>query len=154
MLFAGLKGAVPILLGGLIREAHVPGGERLFGIVVIVVVFSVLVQGSLSPTVARLLHLPMRTSSPNRGRSGCDCATSPTASTASPSTADRPPTGTPSTSSRTSVMTRGSASSSGRRLVRVTGTTCLYAGDDVLVLAEPEFADTLDALFTAPPGAA
>ena len=61
VLFAGLKGAVPILLGSFILAAHVPDAERLYGIVVVVVVFSVLVQGSLVPTVAGLLHLPMRT---------------------------------------------------------------------------------------------
>ena len=61
VLFAGLKGAVPILLGSFLLAAHVPGAQRLYGIVVVVVVFSVLVQGSLVPTVARLLRLPMRT---------------------------------------------------------------------------------------------
>jgi len=57
VLFAGLKGAVPILLGELLRTAHVAQAERLYGIVVIVVVFSVVVQGSLTPTVARRLGL-------------------------------------------------------------------------------------------------
>jgi cell volume regulation protein A len=60
VLFAGLKGAVPILLGGYLLDARVPGAPRLYGIVVIVVVFSVVVQGSLVPTAARLLRLPMR----------------------------------------------------------------------------------------------
>ncbi|MCW2541465.1 MAG: cvrA [Frankiales bacterium] len=57
VLFAGLKGAVPILLGVLIREAHVPGAERLFGIVVVVVAFSVIVQGSLTAPFAQRLNL-------------------------------------------------------------------------------------------------
>jgi cell volume regulation protein A len=61
VLFAGLKGAVPILLGSFVLAAHVPDAERLYGIVVVVVLFSVLLQGSLAPTVARLLRLPMRT---------------------------------------------------------------------------------------------
>lgn len=60
VLFAGLKGAVPILLGSFILAGHFPDGERLYGIVVIVVVFSVLVQGSLVPAAASLLRLPMR----------------------------------------------------------------------------------------------
>lgn len=64
ILFAGLKGAVPILLGVLLLSAEVPGAARLYGIVVVVVVFSVLTQGSLVPTIARLLHLPMRTIEP------------------------------------------------------------------------------------------
>jgi len=61
VLFSGLKGAVPILLGSFILAAHGPDAERLYGIVVVVVVFSVLVQGSLVPTVADLVHLPMTT---------------------------------------------------------------------------------------------
>ena len=64
ILFAGLKGAVPILLGELLRAAHVPGADRLYGIVVIVVVLSVAVQGSLVPAVARRLRLPVRTVKP------------------------------------------------------------------------------------------
>jgi cell volume regulation protein A len=60
VLFAGLKGAVPILLGSFILAGHLPDAERLYGIVVIVVVFSVLVQGSLVPAAAALLRLPMR----------------------------------------------------------------------------------------------
>jgi len=64
VLFAGLKGAVPILLGGFILAAHVAQAARLYGIVVIVVAFSVLVQGSLVPAVAGWMRLPMRTSAP------------------------------------------------------------------------------------------
>ena len=60
VLFAGLKGAVPILLGGYLLDARVAGASRLYGIVIIVVVFSVVVQGGLVPTVARVLRLPMR----------------------------------------------------------------------------------------------
>jgi cell volume regulation protein A len=59
-LFAGLKGAVPILLGELLLAANVPDAERLYGIVVVVVIFSVVVQGSLVPTVARRLGVPMQ----------------------------------------------------------------------------------------------
>jgi potassium/hydrogen antiporter len=59
VLFAGLKGAVPILLGELLLAAEVPEAERLYGIVVIVVIFSVIVQGSLVPSVAQRLGVPM-----------------------------------------------------------------------------------------------
>ena len=64
ILFAGLKGAVPILLGSFLFLAKVHDAERLYGIVVIVVVFSVVVQGSLVPTVAYRLGLPMRAIEP------------------------------------------------------------------------------------------
>jgi cell volume regulation protein A len=59
VMFAGLKGAVPILLGLLLLRAEVPDAERLYGIVVIVVIFSVVGQGSLVAPVARRLGVPM-----------------------------------------------------------------------------------------------
>ena len=64
MLWAGLKGAVPILLGGSILDAALPDAQRLYGIVVVVVIFSVAVQGTLVPTLARVLHVPMRAVQP------------------------------------------------------------------------------------------
>jgi potassium/hydrogen antiporter len=64
VLFAGLKGAVPILLGSFLLAAHVPGAQRLYGIVIVVVVFSVVVQGSLVPAAVRLLHVRMRAVEP------------------------------------------------------------------------------------------
>jgi cell volume regulation protein A len=60
VLLAGLKGAVPILLGLLLLKADVDDPERLYGIVVVVVVFSVAVQGSLVPTMLRRLRIRTR----------------------------------------------------------------------------------------------
>ena len=77
VLFAGLKGAVPILLGSLLLAANVPGAHRLYGIVIVVVAFSVLVQGSLVPTVARALHLPMRLVEPQPWSLGVRLAEEP-----------------------------------------------------------------------------
>jgi potassium/hydrogen antiporter len=57
VLFAGLKGAVPILLGSFLVAAHVPESGRLYGIIAVVVVFSVVVQGSLVPAAARLFRV-------------------------------------------------------------------------------------------------
>jgi potassium/hydrogen antiporter len=59
VLFAGLKGAVPILLGTMILAAHEPHAQRLYGIVVVVVIASVAVQGTLARPVAGWLRLPM-----------------------------------------------------------------------------------------------
>jgi cell volume regulation protein A len=60
VLFAGLKGAVPILLGTTLLTAHIADAHRFYGIVVVVVTFSVIVQGSLVPGVAAALRIPMR----------------------------------------------------------------------------------------------
>lgn len=56
--FAGLKGAVPILLGNLVVAAALPHAARIYAITVVVVVFSVLVQGTLVPVLARRWRLP------------------------------------------------------------------------------------------------
>jgi cell volume regulation protein A len=77
VLFAGLKGAVPILLGLLILTAEVPDAERLYGIVVIVVIFSVALQGSLIPTVARRLGVPMQPIRPQPWAVGVQLQTEP-----------------------------------------------------------------------------
>lgn len=55
VLLAGLKGAVPLLLGTMLLDR--PDGPRLYGVVVVVVVLSVLVQGSLVGPVARRWRL-------------------------------------------------------------------------------------------------
>jgi potassium/hydrogen antiporter len=60
VLWAGLKGAVPILLGTFAFSAGVPGAERIYEIVFVVVAFSVVIQGGLAPTVARWARVPMR----------------------------------------------------------------------------------------------
>src|SRR5215216_6035370 len=70
VLFAGLKGAVPILLGELLLAADVPDAQRLYGIVVVIVIFSVVVQGSLAPAVARRLGVPMQPVRPEPGAVG------------------------------------------------------------------------------------
>jgi len=64
VLWAGLKGAVPILLGSFILIAPVPERQRLYGVVVVVVAFSVVVQGGLVPLVAERLGVPMRSVEP------------------------------------------------------------------------------------------
>ncbi|MEO5919834.1 MAG: cation:proton antiporter [Pseudolysinimonas sp.] len=61
ILWAGLKGAVPILLGLFILESGVPRADDLYAIVFIVVLVSVLLQGGLVPLFARLFRVPMST---------------------------------------------------------------------------------------------
>jgi cell volume regulation protein A len=60
VMWSGLKGAVPILLASFTLLEHVPGGERIYGIVFVVVAFSVIVQGGTVPFAARRLGVPMR----------------------------------------------------------------------------------------------
>jgi potassium/hydrogen antiporter len=60
VMWSGLKGAVPILRAAFALIEGVPGSERIYGIVFVVVAFSVIVQGGSVPFAARRLGIPMR----------------------------------------------------------------------------------------------
>jgi cell volume regulation protein A len=60
VMWGGLKGAVPILLAALALTAGVENASRLYSIVFVVVAFSVLVQGTSIPLVARKTRVPLR----------------------------------------------------------------------------------------------
>ncbi len=59
VMWSGLKGAVPILLAALALIGGVDDGSEIYGIVFVVVLFSVIVQGTLVPVVAQRLGVPM-----------------------------------------------------------------------------------------------
>jgi|SRR5580765_970070 len=61
VMWSGLKGAVPIFLAALAILAGVAHSQRLYGIVFVVVMLSVVVQGTSIPIVASLCGVPMRT---------------------------------------------------------------------------------------------
>jgi cell volume regulation protein A len=60
VMWSGLKGAVPILLAAFALLEGVGGADRIYGIVFVVVTFSVIVQGSTMPLLAQHLGVPMR----------------------------------------------------------------------------------------------
>jgi potassium/hydrogen antiporter len=60
VVWAGLRGAVPILLAAFAILGGVDDADRVYDIVFVVVAFSVIVQGSSIPFVARRLGIPMR----------------------------------------------------------------------------------------------
>jgi cell volume regulation protein A len=70
VLWAGLRGAVPILLGMFILQAKVAGAGRVYAIIFIVVLVSVILQGGLVPLFARLFRVPMRVVEPYPWSSG------------------------------------------------------------------------------------
>jgi cell volume regulation protein A len=53
VLWSGLKGAVPILLGTFVFVAAIPDAQLIYDIIFVVVLFSVVVQGGLVPLVAQ-----------------------------------------------------------------------------------------------------
>jgi potassium/hydrogen antiporter len=58
--WSGLKGAVPILLAAFAVLSAVDEADRVYGVVFVVVLVSVVGQGTLVPLVARRLAIPMR----------------------------------------------------------------------------------------------
>jgi potassium/hydrogen antiporter len=60
VLWSGLKGAVPILLGTFLLDSGLADADRAYDVIVVVVAFSVMVQGGLVPTVAHRCGVPMR----------------------------------------------------------------------------------------------
>ena len=66
VMWGGLKGAVPILLGTTVLLEGISGAQRIDDIVVVVVFLSVLVQGTSMPFVAPMLGVHMR-EAPLRG---------------------------------------------------------------------------------------
>jgi cell volume regulation protein A len=151
VLFAGLKGAVPILLGTSLLTAHIAHADRLYGIVVIVVVFSVVVQGGLVPSVADWLHVPMRMVEPEPFSLGVRLRDEPDGvhrlTVASGSVAERHPIDElpdlPDGAWISVVVRDG-------QLLQVTGSTRLQAGDLALVLGDPRLSADLTAIFGAP----
>jgi len=156
VLFAGLKGAVPILLGSLLLAANIPGAQRLYGIVIVVVAFSVLVQGSLVPTVARALHLPMHIVEPQPWSLGVRLAEEPegvlrltvgAGSTADGQTVDDVADAATDSGDAAEIwvnmLVRDHA------LVSVRGGTRLKAGDEILVSADERWHAHLEDLFRA-----
>ena len=148
ILFAGLKGAVPILLGELLRAAGVPQAERLYGIVVVVVAFSVLTQGGCVPLVARLLHLPMSTAEPEPWAVGVRLRDEPHGvqrlTVAAGSAVDGmtiETLGDHAGDIWVSIVVRSSS------LIPVRADTILRAGDVVVIMAEMDLGMTLDELF-------
>jgi potassium/hydrogen antiporter len=69
VMWGGLKGAVPILLGTLVLLENVHDARRIYDIVFVVVAFSVVVQGTSIPFVAPRLGVPMRAAAPGGIRS-------------------------------------------------------------------------------------
>ncbi|SEG92138.1 cell volume regulation protein A [Thermomonospora echinospora] len=57
--WAGLRGAVPVVFATVPMSADVPGSDRLFSLVFVIVVVFTLLQGPTLPPVAGVLRLPV-----------------------------------------------------------------------------------------------
>lgn len=136
VLFAGLKGAVPILLGTYVLIEGVDRAAEIYDIVFVVVLLSVVLQGGLVPTAARLLHVPMRVNEPEPWALGMRFRDEPEG-------LHRYVVGAGSRADGCSLRDLDvgenfwiSMISRRGRLVQVRGDTVLQAGDEVLALAD------------------
>jgi cell volume regulation protein A len=145
--WGGLKGAVPILLAALAILAGVEDARQIYGIVFVVVAFSVLVQGASIPFAAARLGVPMREVEPEPWDISVRLRDEPEgvlryvvgqrARASGARIEDLP------ISERTwiSMVIRGSEPLHAR------GSTVLEAGDEVLLFGQAEDAEALRRLF-------
>lgn len=147
VMWSGLKGAVPILLGTYILTDGGAQSGRLYQVVVVVVGFSVVVQGGLVPTVARRLGVPMRIVEPEPWSLGMRFRDEPTGLRRCQVLA-----GTPADGATLADLPLGedawiSMISRDGVLVPVRGRTRLRAGDEVLLMVDPQDDSEPGALF-------
>jgi cell volume regulation protein A len=135
--WAGLKGAVPILLGTFVFAADVSDPTRLYQIIVVVVAFSVIVQGGLVPVVARRTGVPMRTVEPEPWSLGVRFQHEPDGLHRYVIAKGAPADGTAIADLPLGEDSWISLVSRNGELVRVRGDTVLQAGDEVVLLGEP-----------------
>jgi cell volume regulation protein A len=151
-LWTGLKGAVPVLLGMEIVDSGTPGAVFAYHVIFVIVGFSVTVQGGLVPTIAHRLRIPLRSIEPEPWSLGVRFSEEPEGlhryHVAPGSAADGSPVSDLPCGENAwiSLVIREGA------LLSVTGDLTLSAGDDVLILADPDEAPALENCFTVRAG--
>src|SRR4051794_8518598 len=138
VMWGGLRGAVPILLGILVLLEGASGASRVYGIIFVVVAFSVVVQGSTMPFLARRLGVPMRSVVPTPWDVSLRFRDEPRSVRRYNVSASSRALGKPISElplgerSWISMVIRGGEPAQPR------GSTVLQPGDELLVLSEPE----------------
>jgi cell volume regulation protein A len=138
VLWAGLKGAVPILLGSYVLREHVSGAARIYSVIFVVVLLSVLVQGGSVPLFARLWHVPMRVVEPEPWALGMRFRDEPEGLRRYLVRAGSPADGCAIADLPVSENVWVSMVSRNGRLLHVSGETTLAPGDEVLALVGDE----------------
>ncbi|HEY2518996.1 MAG TPA: potassium/proton antiporter [Streptosporangiaceae bacterium] len=154
VLWTGLKGAVPVLLGTYIVQSGLSGAHRVYEIIFVVVAFSVVIQGGSVPALAHRLRVPLRIIEPEPWSLGVRFREEPEGLHRFVVARSAPADG--STLADLScgddawvifIIRDG-------QLVPARADTRLSAGDEVLLLAEDDEVPGLKELFTrAPEGA-
>lgn len=147
VLWSGLKGAVPILLGTYLLSAGVPDAERLYQVVVVVVAFSVIVQGGLVPVVARAAGVPMRVVEPEPWSLGVRFRDEPTGLRKHVVAEGAPAAGKAIADLDLGEDVWISLVNREGTLVPVHGDTVLEPGDEILLLVDPDDPKSADRFF-------
>ena len=146
VLLAGLKGAVPILLGTYVVAEGVHRAGEIYDIIFVVVFVSVALQGGLVPVAARVLRIPMHVSEPEPWALGMRFRHEPEGlhryivGSGSPADGCQVRDLAVGESFWISMVSRDG------RLVQVRGDTVLHAGDEVLALVDGDASP--DGVFT------
>jgi cell volume regulation protein A len=150
--WSGLKGAVPILLAAFAVLEHVDGAAHVYRLVFVVVLLSVVVQGTLVPRAAASLKVPMRERAPLPWELSLRLEQQPQGayefvvrhcSRADDTLIRELPLGD---TAWLMLVVRGG------RPIRPAGSLRLQADDRVLLLVEPEDVEPLGRLFARPAG--
>jgi len=151
VLWTGLRGAVPILLGTYIAQSGIGGAGRTYEIIFVVVAFSVIVQGGLVPTLARRAGVPLRVIDPEPWSVGVRFRHDPERLHRFRVAKGAPAVGTAIGDMPGGEDTWVSFILRGGRLVAAHPVTQMEAGDEILVLADPADAAELREFFAATP---
>jgi potassium/hydrogen antiporter len=147
VLWTGLKGAVPILLGTFALQAGVADAPRIYEVIFVVVAFSVVVQGGLVPAVARRLGVPLRTVEPEPWSLGVRLRSEPEALRRFRVAAGSPADGAALADLPVGEDAWISMVIRDGHLVPASGVSRLRAGDELLALVDPEADVDLAAVF-------
>lgn len=148
VLWSGLKGAVPILLGTYILAASADQGVLVYEIIFMVVLFSVVVQGGLMSTVAARCGVRMRQVEPEPWALGVRLREEPVGAQRFRITAGSPAAGRTVGDLQVGGDIWISLVVRGGRPLRVAADVELQAGDEVLVLADPDATRDPATIFT------
>jgi cell volume regulation protein A len=135
VLWSGLKGVVPILLGTYVVVEGAPDAERIYGVVFVVVLLSVVVQGGLVPTLGRAWRVPMRVVEPEPWAMGMRFRDQPEGLHRYVVEPGSPADGATLRDLPLDEDVWISVVSRAGQMVQVRGSTELEAGDEVLALA-------------------
>ncbi len=144
VLWSGLKGAVPILLGTYLLASGGAENRLVYDVIVVVVMFSVVVQGGLVPVVAARCGVKMREVAPRPWTLGVRLRDEPEGAHRFKVAPGDPADGQTVRDLHRDLDVWVSVVVRDGRPLRLAADTVLRVGDEVLLLADPDAAPGTD----------